>query len=95
MAERVSERHFLAVRDRDHRLVRIEIFDDPVEALDRYATIEGEQFMDPHEPDCCLFGADSLATLCRTHASWFAPETLDLESLLPTQPTRPEGEGNG
>jgi hypothetical protein len=73
-----QERHFLAVRDKDG-LLEVKIFRNQDVALKVYAEEEKRLqrigFWDDSE-EVCLFGSDSLATLCRTHASWFAPETI-------------------
>lgn len=74
----MAERHFLCWRDKDG-LRRIEVYDDQDEALEAYS--QADSWNAAHgnlelREDVCLFGSDSLATLCRTHASWFAPETI-------------------
>ena len=81
-----GEKHYLAWRD-SSGLRRIEVFMDQGAALRAYEHAENECSMlngDPHPVDMevCLFGSDSLATLCRTHTSWFAPETLDTQAML-------------
>lgn len=78
------EKHFLVWRDKDGPR-KIEVFLEQDEALDAYN--EADSFNANHggianQEDVCLFGSDSLATLVRTHASWFAPEMLDTQALL-------------
>lgn len=77
-----DERWYLATRNR-RELLKVEIFADQDEALVAYARAEELAPYGNLGIECCLFGADSLATLCRTHASWFAPETIDTHALLP------------
>lgn len=88
-----TEKHWLVHRDKDG-LRRIEVFeaDEQDEALRKYEQTEKDyEWLNRHgvpenQPhDCCLFGADSLATLVKTHASWFAPETCTIDSLLSEQ----------
>lgn len=82
-----AEKHFLVSRDA-RGLRRIEVYEDQGYAMRQYDALENrcESYNlspSPHKPyECCLFGSDSLATLVRTHASWFAPETLDTQALL-------------
>lgn len=71
----MSEKHYLVWRDRDG-LRRIEVYKDQALALEQYELAEWRIFtmLEGKDGDLevCLFGADSLATLCRTHASWVA-----------------------
>jgi hypothetical protein len=92
-----TEKHYLAYRDRDG-LRKVEIFmaSEQDEALSKYEQLERDcAWLNEHAPlgqpyDCCLFGSDSLATLCKTHSAWFAPETIDLHALCDqTTPRNP------
>jgi hypothetical protein len=87
----MAERHYLVFRDR-RGIRNIDVYDadEQEHALGDYAAMENRcesanRSRGGFEPyDCCLFGADSLLTLCHTHASWFCPETLPdtIDALL-------------
>lgn len=81
-----TEKYYLAWRDQNG-LRKIEVYGDQNEALSKYSFAEHVcMFGDTRGLDCCLFGSDSLATLCKTHSSWFCPEALDIS---PTKHSRP------
>jgi hypothetical protein len=69
--------HFLVTRGPEG-LERIEVFRDGERALDAYTQREHviRTFFHGRGKEVCLFGADSLLSLCRTHPSWLAPETI-------------------
>ncbi len=69
-----AKEHFLVWRDKDG-LRKIEVFLDRSEAVAAYDFHEWRTFADS-SIEVRLFSADSLATLCRAHASWLCPETL-------------------
>lgn len=77
MADDLPIKHYLVQRGPDG-LERIDVFTDGEQAVEAYNERERQHFlMNEHrDKDVCLFGADSLLTLCRTHAAWLAPETL-------------------
>lgn len=80
------EKHFLVWRD-NGGLRRIEVYDADMQdiALKEYKLAEWRilvmQEGKQRGLEVVLFGSDSLATLCKTHASWFASETLSLDAL--------------
>lgn len=96
----MSERWYLAYRNKDG-LRKIEVFErnEGDRALREYEALEQRCASYNESPlgiggehDCCLFGSDSLATLCRTHASWFDPDGLGqvLHDLLPNSENAPD-----
>lgn len=87
------EKHFLARRD-NNGLLEVKVFRDQQVALKAYEQAERDLWLnlslDKNGEEVCLFGADSLTTLMQTHASWFAPETLDIPALCgQTTPRNP------
>lgn len=87
-----DEKHYLVWRD-PNGLRRIEVFTDQAAALRAYEHAENECCVLNGDPqpmgmEVCLFGSDSLATLVRTHASWFAPEAINLHGLCDQITTR-------
>lgn len=70
----MSDKHFLVWRDIDFGVRKILVYSQQQTALDGYA--HAESFLRPGE-EVCLFGSDSLATLCQTHPAWVCPETLN------------------
>lgn len=68
--------HFLLVYDvRQQRLVRQDDFRDAKEAAAAYERLEAEHRMD-RDLEIVLVGADSLATIMRTHGHYFADADL-------------------
>ncbi len=67
-------KHYLVERGPEG-VRRIDVFNHGGEAMKAYT--DREHTLGVGVIEVCLFGADSLLTLCRTHASWLAPETID------------------
>ena len=75
-------KHFLITRDPDAaETTVVEFGTDSAAALQAYAEAERENGVNPRL-NTVLIGSDSLATIERTHSSYFGDVTLDLKQLL-------------
>ena len=75
-------KHFLVVYDVNAREAKVETFGTDYDAaMNAYAELE-EQMRDRDDLDIVLLSADSLATIKRTHSSYFDTQK-SFERLLP------------
>ncbi len=78
--------HFLLVYDLSkERLVSQDAFDKASEAVMAYAQLEAEHRNDPNV-EIVLVGADSIETVMRTHAQYFARSPEGVSSYLVAEP---------
>ncbi len=75
-------RHFLVIYDVRAGKATVQEFDDYVEALSAYTSIEKEN-LGSADFDIVLLGADSLQTIKRTHSSYFETTEGGFERFLP------------
>jgi hypothetical protein len=74
-------RHFLVIYDVAAGEATVREFDDYGDALAAYESIEKEH-LGSRDYDIVLLGADSLATVEKTHSSYFATTEGGFEQIL-------------